>query len=452
MRRSFYRLFALFIIQCLVVCKSTAQKEKTLLWEITERHSGQHSYLYGTFHSQDRRIFELGAPVVSALKSVDAIATETDITPESIAANIKSCFMSGNLSIKNLVDSGDYKSLYNYTTGVLGNYPWFFDKLKPFFAYTILTGTLYESAIDMRKPLDKWIQDYAAASHKQFYPLETAEEQLNAFDKAPYAKQAAFLVRFVKDPGRQKKKLNEPIDLYLRQDIYGLYRKTMKNKDIPLELRRFLIDERDKVLADRIYHMISQKPTFCAIGAAHLAGKQGLIRQLMRMGCTVHPVYSEFDSATAIPLKQKIVFMDTVILNNRFRMPAPFSTTSSSTKSANGLPLTLYSTMFSDSIANTVFLVNLFDYSSPEHHDWQSGFIAEPAGNMAHTLNGAVIKDTTTGSGELTRRELVFHIPGNRYVRMKLFTKDRSGLQLIVLGAEKYIVSDEVNKFFDLNN
>src|SRR5690606_18064419 len=53
--------------------------ENQLLWEISGRGLSSKSYLYGSFHTNDKRVFKWGDSTYTALLKADAIVLETDI-------------------------------------------------------------------------------------------------------------------------------------------------------------------------------------------------------------------------------------------------------------------------------------------------------------------------------------------------------------------------------------
>jgi uncharacterized protein YbaP (TraB family) len=76
-------------------------------------------------------------------------------------------------------------------------------------------------------------------------------------------------------------------ELYEKADIQQLYQSSKKSAGSE---RKLLIYDRNKIMADRIAIMVSEQTIVCAIGAAHLAGKKGVLRYLKMKGLEVKPV------------------------------------------------------------------------------------------------------------------------------------------------------------------
>jgi len=55
-------------------------------------------------------------------------------------------------------------------------------------------------------------------------------------------------------------------------------------------MRKLMLYRRNTIMADRFSEKIYKKSIFCAIGAGHLGGKQGVLRLLKLNGLVVQPV------------------------------------------------------------------------------------------------------------------------------------------------------------------
>jgi len=75
--------------------------------------------------------------------------------------------------------------------------------------------------------------------------------------------------------------------LYEQQDIHQMYRSTKKSIG---GARKILLYNRNAIMAERIERMAREQTIFSAVGAAHLAGKKGVIKLLKNAGLKVKPV------------------------------------------------------------------------------------------------------------------------------------------------------------------
>ncbi len=51
-----------------------------------------------------------------------------------------------------------------------------------------------------------------------------------------------------------------------------------------------MLYERNEIMARRFVEIASERSLFCAVGAGHLAGEKGMLRQLKKQGFKTTPV------------------------------------------------------------------------------------------------------------------------------------------------------------------
>jgi len=81
----FRRILHLFVFAFAIISlQAQSPTPKTLLWRISGNGLGKPSYLYGTMHLTDKRLFNFGDSVYKAIEKSDGLAIE--INPDEIAA------------------------------------------------------------------------------------------------------------------------------------------------------------------------------------------------------------------------------------------------------------------------------------------------------------------------------------------------------------------------------
>jgi len=247
----------------------TAKNE--LLWEISGNGLKHKSYLYGSLHSNDKRLFRFSDSVYFAMDQSSAVVLEMDLF---------------ELFDKLDTRRGEVKMLYD----AQGN---------PYTGTNRASKTVYGDENGMPQFLDAYFQEYASVTGKSFYALESFEDQMKALDGLSGFENER-LALFTADMLQERM-----IDLYVLGDIQGL------DKIMKVNLNTFpgsyeqLILERNKVMLTGIDSLIRKQSTFCAVGAGHLGGDEGLIQLLRKKGYKVRslaPVYSE----NAIPEKKSV--------------------------------------------------------------------------------------------------------------------------------------------------
>jgi uncharacterized protein YbaP (TraB family) len=124
--------------------------------------------------------------------------------------------------------------------------------------------------------------------------LETILEQLSFFDNLETSDQREMVMECIRNPKALKDETTMLQQLYLQQDIYELYQKIVTDTGILAKQQHTFLDNRNKSWIPKIQTIIANKSAFIAVGAAHLAGPNGLIQLLRNTGYTVSPIPLNF--------------------------------------------------------------------------------------------------------------------------------------------------------------
>lgn len=135
--------------------------------------------------------------------------------------------------------------------------------------------------------MDHELWQAALKKGKDLEGIETFEEQLQVLQKIPLEYQLKNLRSVVKNIGQYRKQLLHLAEVYDTGDIQQLYKVSKKGMG---SIRKLMLLDRNHLMADRIFEKIQNKSMFCAIGAGHLAGKEGVLRLLKKKGVTVKPI------------------------------------------------------------------------------------------------------------------------------------------------------------------
>jgi len=68
-----------FVCFSMLCCFSQSVSENQLLWKITGKKLKKPSYIFGTFHSNDPRVFRFSDSTYNALMYADALVIEADM-------------------------------------------------------------------------------------------------------------------------------------------------------------------------------------------------------------------------------------------------------------------------------------------------------------------------------------------------------------------------------------
>lgn len=250
------------IIQLTIILSaqfSWAQLSQTsgLLWKIERDDLSSPSYLYGSFHTNDRRVFDWMDSTYIALQNCETIALEVDLF------DAFDLFEPRNSDLKLKFDNQG----------------------KVYTTVNDASDSYYGDEDGMPQVLDASFQQYCLNAGKKFYPLETIESQLNILGGSSNNWFEGKRWSFVKDA--QEKFLVE----YLKSDVEELDKMMRSSLGVGSDYYKSLIIDRNKDMFVGLDTLMSERNgVFCAVGAGHLGGNRGIIQILRNNGYSVRKV------------------------------------------------------------------------------------------------------------------------------------------------------------------
>lgn len=269
------------------------QLEKSLLWEISGNGLKETSFLYGTIHIIDKEDYFLPAGTLSAIDKSEKVFFEIDMTQMSDVSKLmplmQKAFMDNDLTLKDLLNDEDYK-LVNDHFKELGLPLFFLEKIKPMFLTVFASGDMSPGDLQNGdiKSYEMEFMKIAENSGKTIGGLETIDYQISIFDSIPYMDQANMLVESIKSTDVGDDQMKELVDLYIAQDIAGLY-KIMQGDENISEYEDVLLFKRNANWIPIMSQNMASNRSFFAVGAGHLGGAKGVINLLRQEGYSVKP-------------------------------------------------------------------------------------------------------------------------------------------------------------------
>jgi uncharacterized protein YbaP (TraB family) len=261
----------LFLLSIPLSWGQTVDTEHQLLWEISGHGLKQNSYLYGSLHLNDKRLFRFSDTVYAALERVEAVVLETDVF---------SLFENWDTRKEEL------KILFD-------------NQGMPYTGSNKASKTLYGNEDGMPQFLDAYLQEYAYNAGKKFYPLEKVEDQLNIASNwiKPELNEVAGIAYELTQ--------ERLIDFYLKGDIHSLERVMRTSMELYPGMYEDMIVNRNEVMVRGLDSLLAMGSLFCAVGAGHLGGDKGIIQLLRKKGYRVRKVTAVY-SELAILEKTKV--------------------------------------------------------------------------------------------------------------------------------------------------
>ena len=279
--------------QCEPLQESHAEAEQLkhpqgILWKISKAGT-KTNYLFGTIHVSDVEITTLPEPVNQALNSSSQFVMEALPDMEQLMLFSQSMFFNDGTLLASLID----KPIYENTKKILAAYKLGADAvsvMKPWAAFLLMNYPPDEG-----EPLDMVLLSLAQQNGSQVAGLETLKEQSELFSGLTIPEQVKLLTDTVCHYDLVEEDFQAMKAFYLKGDLEGLYnyvqRYSMEDKPVYEKLMKKLIQDRNYLMAERMQPLLEKGNAFIAIGAMHLAGKEGVLALLEKQGYSVSPVY-----------------------------------------------------------------------------------------------------------------------------------------------------------------
>jgi uncharacterized protein len=237
-------------------------------------------------HTDDNRVTNFPPAVSQALQSVDAFMMET------LAPADPSVFMMQDGDLKSMLTETELDKVYALAEFHVMHRD----------AATHMKPWLLAVVFDSPKPLTPFAQDNLLMTKsedlgKEIIGLEDTQEHFGVMDSFSRDEQLTMLRAVLKRSSEQKERDFESLmAAYLAGDgnkVAALDDKITGGMLPPAlwrKMRSMLLDARNVVMAQRIVEEAEQKSVFVAVGASHLAGKDGLIARLKEAGYKLSPI------------------------------------------------------------------------------------------------------------------------------------------------------------------
>ena len=266
-----------------------AQDDKTLFWEISGNGLSKKSYLYGTMHVNDKISYHLSDAFFANLMAADIVGTESDpetwdeITSMMNAVPLPAPYLFYTSFYMNPIEKNQVKKVF-------ANHSNYFSQL-------FAGRESAQSDFQENNVLDMFIYQTGRKYKKRIVGLEDAKGSVISLmnignDQAiPDEKNRIALMKLIKSGN-----IDETLrDYYREKDIVMMdsINKLMMSK----KTFDAVITNRNIVMAHSIDSIAKTGSLFSAVGAAHLAGKKGIIALLQEKGYTVTPVFGTMTEA-----------------------------------------------------------------------------------------------------------------------------------------------------------
>ena len=278
------------VVAALTVCTTSAQTPatgKSFLWKV---HSGQKVlYLAGSVHALGADSYPLSAAYESAFNSSGTLVEEINLAEAEQLAAAPLLLSKGLYTDGRTFESAVAKDTATLVATRLKNtgIPMeMIRTMKPWMVMLLITAFEAQKAgLDAALGLDKYFFDKARAASKPVLALETAESQIDRFDKMPETLQEQMLRSTLTELDSQQNSVAAMINAWKTGDAAALEKMSLSSFDGYRGAYSSLIVERNNNWVPQIEAcMAKPQPCFVVVGAAHLIGPDGLLTLLKKKG------------------------------------------------------------------------------------------------------------------------------------------------------------------------
>lgn len=263
-----------------------------LMWKATSATNTV--YLLGSIHLASPDMYPLPPQIEAAFRNSAVLIVEADLNQLNplkmqalVAAN---GFYPPEDSLWNHIRPHTRKLIEIFCAdNSLG--PEVFARMKPWLVtITISVRSAQKSGMETGLGIDKHFLDRANGMRVE--QLESAEWQVQLLASIPDSEQERYLAANIQTPGTDAR-MAEMKAAWLRGDADGLDRFISAELRDAAEVGKKLFTDRNPHMTEVVErHLKAREPAFVVVGAGHLVGKNGVIRQLQADGFKVEQVFS----------------------------------------------------------------------------------------------------------------------------------------------------------------
>ncbi|EJL26141.1 TraB/GumN family protein [Novosphingobium sp. AP12] len=263
---------------------AAAPPVRPALWKVADEDTT--IWLFGTIHVLPEDVRWYAGPVASAFDGAQELVTEIPIDDPSESQDV--------LAAKSLRDDGKtlretlspaQRRAYDGAMASLGLPPQAFDKNDTWFAALLLTLVpLQKAGYNTESGIDAQVSARARARHMANHAFETAEYQIDLFDKLPEETQRTYLGEVVEALPTVRSDIDAMVTAWKSGDADHLAQLLNEDESDP-QMRKVLITDRNVAWAKWLKERLKKPGTvFVAVGAGHLAGVGSVQDQLAAEG------------------------------------------------------------------------------------------------------------------------------------------------------------------------
>lgn len=263
----------------------TKSKNNSLLWKIKNKENDRYSYIYGTIHLRDKKVYFLIDKIKKLIENSEFFIAEYDLDDNKQDEILAAMQMPAGKHLRNYFSD---KKFIKAQKIIQKSYGLDIDKLgflKPIALENMFTEMSFNT--DFGLPLDFELWNFAKSLRKNLNGAESAESQIKILKKLSLKQQIKSFKQIIRNVSKYRNKLNRITNYYVNQDITMLYKLSIKSLG---KSKNILVYKRNEKICEKIIEIDKKGSVFAAIGAGHLWGEKGILRILKNNGYEISPL------------------------------------------------------------------------------------------------------------------------------------------------------------------
>lgn len=264
--------------------------ESSMLWKIERDDLAHPTYMLGTMHLINKEFFHFPEKLQKLVKNSKQLIMELEGMPNPAEA-AELMRLPDSVKLADFFSEEQLAFLYDFAQEDMKMTPEMFDmtfgRMKPFVLLQLITQRQFEGETES---FELTLMDLAKKHDVQAIGLETIQMQIGFFDAIPMDGMANIITSYFENTDSLKEQTRILQQIYRNGNLDTLAHHMLESSPELMEFEEILLSGRNKRWMPQILDLILQKPSFIAVGAAHLAGENGLVELLRKEGFTVTPV------------------------------------------------------------------------------------------------------------------------------------------------------------------
>ena len=288
--------------------KVDKEQAKPLLFKVTKDGSDTVMYLFGSIHMADDRAYPMRDEIMKAYEDSEYLAVEFDTVAyakntQQQMEDLKLLVYTDGTKISDHFEKESYDALVEYLTNN-NSYSGVYDVYKPALFYTLVTQvSANKSGLDPEKGIDAYFLNKAHKEDKKVLEVETSSFQYNLLASFSDRFYEAIIMASIVEEEEATNSLKSLYESWLKGDAEGIVKEDSDElddvdftgyEDVKDEIERFnneLITKRNETMLKTVEGYFEDgKNTFVVVGAAHIAGDEGLAKGMEKAGYKVELV------------------------------------------------------------------------------------------------------------------------------------------------------------------